>query len=256
MREGGLSVDYRPPIPTLVTPSPPPPPPSGDPSSTVSALCRTVSRSAQGSSPHALESGSDYKSRGASEENRVVLGPGVTTTTCDVQLIDDSEYELSEEFELVLSDASSNARVGRVASAKAVIDGPNDASTVTLGNATFAFSEDAGTRPLQGGSCVRVVLQWGRGPLMMINRASSPRRRNHRDPGAAARQRPLLPDLGVVRHPTLGPPLRQPRGRLHPQLQEGGVQTGQDRGGEDERLHRRPDEKIANLKVCHLIGSK
>ncbi|KAM8885583.1 extracellular matrix organizing protein FRAS1 isoform 1-T2 [Spinachia spinachia] len=118
---------------------------TGDPSSAVSALCHTVSRSAQGSSPHALESGTDYKSRGASEENRVVLGPGVTMTTCDVKLIDDSEYELSEEFELVLSDASDNARVGAVASAKVVIDGPNDASTVTLGNATFTFSEDAGT---------------------------------------------------------------------------------------------------------------
>lgn len=157
--EGGRPVCRLPTTnPYFGNPPPPPPPPSGDPSSTVSALCRTVSRSAQGSSPHALESGSDYKSRGASEENRVVLGPGVTTTTCDVQLIDDSEYELSEEFELVLSDASANARVGPVASAKAVIDGPNDASTVTLGNATFAFSEDAGTRPLQGGSCVRVVL--------------------------------------------------------------------------------------------------
>ncbi|XP_056274598.1 extracellular matrix protein FRAS1 [Pseudoliparis swirei] len=117
----------------------------GDTSSTVSALCSTVARSAQGSSLTALESGSDYKSRGATGDHRVVLGPGVTMTTCDVTLIDDSEYELSEEFELVLSDPSDNARVGRVATTKVVIDGPNDASTVTLGNATFTFSEDAGT---------------------------------------------------------------------------------------------------------------
>lgn len=65
-------------------------------------------------------------------------------STCDVKLIDDSEYELSEEFELVLSDASDNARTGGVTVAKVVIDGPNDASTVSLGNATFTYSEDAG----------------------------------------------------------------------------------------------------------------
>ncbi|XP_008299754.1 extracellular matrix protein FRAS1-like [Stegastes partitus] len=117
----------------------------GDASSTVSALCYTVAKSAQGSSLHGLESGSDYKSRGMTTDNRVVFGPGVSMSTCDVKLIDDSEYELSEEFELVLSDASDNARMGDVSVAKVVIDGPNDASTVTLGNATFTFSEDAGT---------------------------------------------------------------------------------------------------------------
>lgn len=110
----------------------------------MSALCYTVARSARGSSLHALESGSDYKSRGMTADNRVVFGPGVSMSTCDVKLIDDSEYELSEEFELVLSDASDNARVGDVTVVKVVIDGPNDASTVTLGNATFTFSEDAG----------------------------------------------------------------------------------------------------------------
>ncbi|XP_077417485.1 extracellular matrix organizing protein FRAS1 isoform X1 [Vanacampus margaritifer] len=117
----------------------------GDTSSTVSALCRTVSKSAQGSSLHALESGSDYKSRGAGPESRVVLGPGVAMSTCDVTLVDDSEYELSEELELALSEPSDNARIGRVAVAQVVIDGPNDASAVTLGNDTFTFGEDAGT---------------------------------------------------------------------------------------------------------------
>ncbi|KAA8592453.1 hypothetical protein FQN60_017908, partial [Etheostoma spectabile] len=115
----------------------------GDTSSTVSALCYTVAKSAQGSSLHALESGSDYKSRGMTNDNRVIFGPGVSMSTCDVKLIDDSEYELSEEFEVVLSDASDNARIGDVTSAKVIIDGPNDASTVSLGNATFTFSEDA-----------------------------------------------------------------------------------------------------------------
>uniref|UniRef100_A0A8C4Z636 Fraser extracellular matrix complex subunit 1 n=1 Tax=Gadus morhua TaxID=8049 RepID=A0A8C4Z636_GADMO len=117
----------------------------GDLSSTVSALCHTVSRTAQGSSLHSLGSGSDYKSRGKGGDQRVVLGPGVSMTSCDLQLVDDSEYELSEEFQLVLSDPSDNARMGDITVAKVVIDGPNDASTVTLGNATFTFSEDIGT---------------------------------------------------------------------------------------------------------------
>uniref|UniRef100_A0A3Q3IUW6 VWFC domain-containing protein n=1 Tax=Monopterus albus TaxID=43700 RepID=A0A3Q3IUW6_MONAL len=117
----------------------------GDTSSTVSALCYTVAKSAQGSSLRALESGSDYKSRGMTSDNRVIFGPGVSMSTCDIKLIDDSEYELSEEFELVLADASDNARIGDVTVAKVVIDGPNDASTVSLANASFTFSEDAGT---------------------------------------------------------------------------------------------------------------
>lgn len=127
---------------------------SGDTSSTVSALCYTVAKLAQGSSLHALESGSDYKSRGMTTDNRVIFGPGVSMSTCDVKLIDDSEYELSEEFELVLSDASDNARMGDVSVAKVIIDGPNDASTVSLGNATFTFSEDAGMSLFHASTCV------------------------------------------------------------------------------------------------------
>lgn len=110
----------------------------------MSALCFTAAGSAQGSGLHALESGSDYQSRGKTEDNRVIFGPGVSMSTCDVKLVDDSEYELSEEFQLVLADASDNARMGQVTLAKVVIDGPNDASTVSLGNASFTFSEDAG----------------------------------------------------------------------------------------------------------------
>ncbi|KAF4802764.1 hypothetical protein TURU_022239 [Turdus rufiventris] len=116
----------------------------GDASSTVSAICYTVPKSAKGSSLYMLESGSDFKSRGLSDENRLVLGPGVTVVTCDVTLIDDSEYEEEEEFEVVLADASDNARIGSRASANVVIAGPNDASTVFLGNATFTVSEAAG----------------------------------------------------------------------------------------------------------------
>lgn len=117
---------------------------SGDSSSIVSVICYTVPKSAMGSSLYALESGSDFKSRGMSAESRVIFGPGVTLSTCDVMLIDDSEYEEEEEFEIALTGASDNARIGRVASAKVLIAGPNDASTVSLGNTAFTISEDAG----------------------------------------------------------------------------------------------------------------
>nr|XP_023408991.1 extracellular matrix protein FRAS1 [Loxodonta africana] len=117
----------------------------GDSSSIVSAVCYTIPKSAMGSSLYALESGSDFKSRGKSAESRVIFGPGVTMSTCDVMLIDDSEYEEEEEFEIALADASDNARIGRLASAKVLISGPNDASTVSLGNTAFTVSEDAGT---------------------------------------------------------------------------------------------------------------
>ncbi|KAG8454257.1 hypothetical protein GDO86_000773 [Hymenochirus boettgeri] len=117
----------------------------GDPASKVSAICYTMSKSAKGSSLYALESGSDFKSRGMSNENRVIFGPGVTMSTCDVKLIDDSDYEEEEEFEIALADTSGNARVGSIGVASVVIEGPNDASTVTLANATFTVSEDAGT---------------------------------------------------------------------------------------------------------------
>ncbi|KAL4617481.1 extracellular matrix protein FRAS1-like [Arapaima gigas] len=117
----------------------------GDPNITVSVLCHTVARSAQGSEPHAQEPGSDFIHRGMSGENRVVFGPAVRASTCDVGLVDDEDKEPPEEFQLVLSEPSDNARLGDVTVARVVIDGPNDDSSVFLANASFAYSEDAGT---------------------------------------------------------------------------------------------------------------
>lgn len=111
-----------------------------------------------GSSLYALESGSDFKSRGMSAESRVIFGPGVIMSTCDVMLIDDSEYEEEEEFEIALADASDNARIGRVASAKVLINGPNDASTVSLGNTAFTVSEDAGNGEHLWGSITNLLI--------------------------------------------------------------------------------------------------
>ncbi|XP_069782867.1 extracellular matrix organizing protein FRAS1 [Narcine bancroftii] len=117
----------------------------GDTSTTVSAICYTVPKTAKGSSLSALESGSDFTTRQMTDENRIVFGPGVSMSTCDVKLIDDSEYEEEEVFEIFLADASDNARIGDVAAAKVIINGPNDASLVFLGNSSFTVSEDAGS---------------------------------------------------------------------------------------------------------------
>ncbi|XP_036384589.1 extracellular matrix protein FRAS1-like [Megalops cyprinoides] len=117
----------------------------GDTSSTVSVLCHTVPKSATGSSLQSPGSGSDFATREVGEESRVVLGPGMSEAACDVRLLDDREYEQAEEFELILSHVSNNARLGDVTVTKVVIDGPNDAAAVFLGSASFTYSEDAGT---------------------------------------------------------------------------------------------------------------
>lgn len=113
-----------------------------------------------GSSLYALESGSDFKSRGRSADSRVIFGPGVTMSTCDIMLIDDSEYEEEEEFEIALADASDNARIGRVSLAKVLINGPNDASTVSLGSTAFTVSEDAGNRERLWGSNTHLLISF------------------------------------------------------------------------------------------------
>ncbi|XP_066304374.1 extracellular matrix organizing protein FRAS1-like [Branchiostoma lanceolatum] len=118
---------------------------TGDPSGTVSAVCYTTARSAQGSSINRLESGSDFRTRGMTDQFRVIFPPGVTTSTCDVKLVDDSEYEEEEEFEIALADTSLMARLGDTSKAMVMIDGPNDVSHVFLSEGTFAFAEDAGT---------------------------------------------------------------------------------------------------------------
>lgn len=55
--------------------------------------------------------------------------------------------------------------------------------------------------------------------------------RHNWNTSAASWQWPVLCDLCVVRHSTFRPPLSQPWGGLHPQLQEGGVQTWKNWGG-------------------------
>ncbi|GFR80624.1 extracellular matrix protein FRAS1-like [Elysia marginata] len=116
---------------------------SGDVSVTVSAICSTKAMTATGSSLNSLESGSDYISRGTSNDYRVVFPPGLAHAPCEVKIVDDSLSETTEQFELVLTSPSHPANLGPIKTSVVVIEGPNDESTLHLGNASLAFPEDS-----------------------------------------------------------------------------------------------------------------
>lgn len=56
-----------------------------------------------------------------------------------MQVIDDSIFENSEEFELRLTDSSYNAKIGLLSSATVIIDGPNDGKLVLPVWQSFGF---------------------------------------------------------------------------------------------------------------------
>ncbi|KAL5018413.1 hypothetical protein ScPMuIL_004135 [Solemya velum] len=116
----------------------------GDLSNSVSVICSTSSVTAAGSSLVGLESGSDYISRGRTNAYRVVFPPGVTTASCDVKIVDDSEFEISEQFELELIDPSTDAILGPVYKSIVIIEGPSDESQVSFTLPTYHFAEDSG----------------------------------------------------------------------------------------------------------------
>lgn len=117
---------------------------TGDMSDTVSVICSTSSMTATGSSLTGLESGSDYISRGSSNSYRVVFPPGIAHALCDVKLIDDSEYESAEQFQLLLSEPSLPASLGPQSTTVVVIEGPNDESHLLLSAPEYYFFEDKG----------------------------------------------------------------------------------------------------------------
>nr|CAB3247083.1 extracellular matrix protein FRAS1 [Phallusia mammillata] len=119
---------------------------TGDIEKALSVICYTESKTATGSLLDRIQSGSDYKSRGRhSGESIITFAPGVSSTTCDVKIIDDSLFEDSEEFIVYIVDASSGSKIGQFSEATVTITGPNDAPTVFLTDHQLVFSESAGT---------------------------------------------------------------------------------------------------------------
>ncbi|XP_077999737.1 extracellular matrix organizing protein FRAS1-like [Glandiceps talaboti] len=117
----------------------------GDASTTVSVVCYTIPKTATGSSLEGIETGSDYKSRGMTDEYRVVFPPNIKKASCDIKILDDAMFEEEEEFEIALTDASMMTKVGVVSTAMVKIDGPNDESYVFLSKPEYYFGENEHT---------------------------------------------------------------------------------------------------------------
>ncbi|KAK3090989.1 hypothetical protein FSP39_016284, partial [Pinctada imbricata] len=117
----------------------------GDVSTSVSVICYTVPMTARGSSLRGLESGSDYISRGRTNAYRVVFPPGVATAICDVKIIDDSDNEKTEQFDLVLADPSYQTQIGPTNKATVIIYGPNDESQISFSAPEYYVMENATT---------------------------------------------------------------------------------------------------------------
>ncbi|XP_033117888.1 extracellular matrix protein FRAS1-like [Anneissia japonica] len=136
----------------------------GDNSATVSVVCLTVPKSAHGSSLIGLESGSDYITRGTLLQDQIAFPQGISRSSCDVKIVDDSIYEEEEEFELVLTEPSMMTQIGQQAKAKIVIKGPNDVSTVAFRTNHYVFNENSGTVQLEvirrGSDISRISIVW------------------------------------------------------------------------------------------------
>ncbi|XP_070544831.1 extracellular matrix organizing protein FRAS1-like [Ptychodera flava] len=117
----------------------------GDSSTSVSAVCYTIPRTATGSSLEGIESGSDFKTRGMTDEYRVVFPPNINKATCDIKLLDDAMFEEEEEFEIALADPSMMTKLGGINKAMVKIEGPNDESYVFLSSPKYYFGENEHT---------------------------------------------------------------------------------------------------------------
>lgn len=53
-------------------------------------------------------------------------------STDTIQILDDTLYEVSEKFEVVLSSPAAPARLGSLTTASVIISGPNDGKTASL----------------------------------------------------------------------------------------------------------------------------
>ncbi|KAB7500158.1 Extracellular matrix protein FRAS1 [Armadillidium nasatum] len=100
---------------------------TGDNQVAASVYCLTKDLTAVGSSS---ENDADYVSKLVDQSSKIVFPPGVKLSTCDIKIIDDSNFELDESFELLLVNPSAGVTVGGIAKTTITIKGPNDQSTI------------------------------------------------------------------------------------------------------------------------------
>lgn len=118
---------------------------SGDVSKPVTVVCSTEGGTAT-ESGDLVQSGADFQiRRRKSAQSRVSFAAGVTTGTCDIQLIDDSMYEEDEFFSVKLTDPSTGSKIGDIDQATVTISGPNDAASVFFSDYRYEFMENSGT---------------------------------------------------------------------------------------------------------------
>ncbi|KAG7168269.1 Extracellular matrix protein FRAS1-like, partial [Homarus americanus] len=121
----------------------------GDVNLPVSVICVSEDGSAKGSEPHQITNGSDFIHRYYEESSRVVFPPGIQVASCNIKIIDDSIFEVNEDFKLILKDPSDGVTLGEIQEATVTIRGPNDHSTISFIQSDYNVSESDGTVSVQ-----------------------------------------------------------------------------------------------------------
>lgn len=113
----------------------------GDISLPVSVICISEDGSAKGSEPTQITNETDFVHRPHDESSRVVFPPGIQVSSCNVRIIDDSIFEVNEDFRLILTDPSDGVTLGEIQEAFVTIRGPNDQSTIGFIQLQYNISE-------------------------------------------------------------------------------------------------------------------
>ncbi|CAB3360847.1 Hypothetical predicted protein [Cloeon dipterum] len=116
---------------------------SGDLSFTSFAICSTIAGSAKGDTDTGLNP--DFISRTKSAGSSVIFVKESSKAICEIDLIDDSLYEHSEDFYVLLSEPDHNSALGAIVKLKVVISGPNDVSLIYFSQEEYAVKENSGT---------------------------------------------------------------------------------------------------------------
>lgn len=116
---------------------------SGDIQVAASAYCVTKDGTAIGTNASTSHPDADYLSKYPEESSKIVFPPGVKLSTCDIKLIEDSNFELDETFELLLSNPSKGVVMGATNRTLITIKGPNDQSVLSFKSKRYKVVESS-----------------------------------------------------------------------------------------------------------------